>query len=708
MSGRKTLTRAIKAKIDPKLEEQAINAIRFLAVDAVQKANSGHPGAPMGLAPLTYLLWTRHMRYNPRNPKWPNRDRFILSNGHASMLHYAMLYLSGYDVPLEQIKLFRQWGSITAGHPEFGLTPGLETTTGPLGQGFANGVGMGIAQKYLQATYNKPGHEIIDHYIYAIAGDGCMEEGVASEAASLAGHLELDNLIYFYDDNDISIEGDTDIAFTEDVGKRFEAYGWHVQHVEDVNNLEAVEDAIETARRVKGKPHLIVVKTIIGYGSPNQNTGKVHGNPLGKDNVKITKEKFGWPLEPEFYVPDEVLSLYREAVERGAQQEAEWNQKWEAYKLAFPEEAQQLEIAHRGDLPEGWLEALPKFDPAKGSIATRSASGEVLNAIAPKLPNLIGGSADLAESTMTTLEHYPSFEPNEAKGGVYTGRTLHYGVREHGMGAAINGATVYGGVRIYGATFLTFADYMRASIRLAALMEIPSIFIFTHDSIGLGEDGPTHQPVEHIATLRVIPGLNVIRPADANETAQAWKVMLETRNKPSCLILTRQKLPILDQNKYGSAEGVARGAYVLSEAPGGTPQLILMATGSEIALALKAQEQLAQEGIQARVVSMPSWDLFEAQPDEYKEQVLPSSITARLSIEAASTMGWDRYVGWQGAILGIDHFGASAPGDVVMDKFGFNIPTVVELSKKLVSDYKAAQAMAKEIQNRKFHFVMGE
>ncbi len=698
------MTTELSSQLDPKLEEQAVNTIRFLAVDAVQKANAGHPGAPMGLAPLAYLLWTRHMNFNPNNPIWPNRDRFILSNGHASMLLYSMLYLTGYDLPMEQIKQFRQWGSITPGHPEYGMTPGVETTTGPLGQGFANGVGMGIAQKYLQATYNKPGYDIIDHNIYVIAGDGCMEEGVASEAASMAAHLELDNLIYFYDNNKISIEGDTKIAFTEDVGKRFEAYGWHVLHVNDVNDLSEMNTAIETAKTLKGKPKLVVVNTIIGYGSPNANTGKVHGNPLGKDNVKLTKEKLGWPLEPDFYVPDEALAIFRGAGERGAALEAEWNKKWEAYKKDYPELATNLELARENKLSVGWDEALPTFSASKGAVSTRVAGGEVLNAIAHKLPNLIGGSADLSESTMTTLEEYDSFEPNSAKGGSFGGRTMHYGVREHAMGAAINGATVYGGVRIYGATFLTFADYMRASIRLAALMEIPSIFIFTHDSVGLGEDGPTHQAVEQVASLRLIPGLFVFRPADANETAQAWKVILERIHNPSTIILSRQKLPILDQENYGSATNVAKGAYILSEAPGGTPQVILIATGSEVALALKGQEELTKQGIQARVVSMPSQELFEEQSEEYREQVLPSAITARLSIEAGSPTTWETYVGSMGASLGIDHFGASAPGEIVLDKFGFNVPTVVELAQKLISNPAEARAQARNIQRQRFHF----
>jgi transketolase len=702
------LTSALEKKIDPKLEEQAINAIRFLAVDAVQKANSGHPGAPMGLAPLAYLLWTRQMNYNPRNPKWPNRDRFVLSNGHASMLHYSMLYLSGYDLSLDDLKQFRQWGSRTPGHPEYGMTPGIETTTGPLGQGFGNGVGMAIAQKFLQATYNKPGHEIINHFIYAIAGDGCLQEGVASEAASIAGHLELDNLIYFYDNNHISIEGDTKIAFTEDVGKRFEAYGWHVQHVDDINDVAAIEAAIEIAKGVKGQPHLISVRSIIGYGSPNQNTGKVHGSALGKENVKLAKEKLGWPLEPDFYVPGEVLALYREAVERGAKLEEEWNDNWAAYAAAYPEEARQLKLGQAYELPEGWDKSLLIFSASEGGIATRAASGKILNALAPVLPNLIGGSADLAESTNTTLEHYPSFEPNEAKGGNYAGRTMHYGIREHGMGAIINGATVYGGLRIYGATFLTFADYMRGSLRLAALMEIPSIFVFTHDSVGLGEDGPTHQPVEHLASLRIIMGMTVLRPADANETAQAWKVLLERTHRPSSIILSRQKLPILDQAKYGSATGVANGAYILSEAEGGAPQLILIATGSEVSLALLGQEELAKQGIRARVVSMPSWELFEEQSDEYRESVLPASITARLSIEAGSPLGWEHYVGGAGASLAINHFGASAPGEIVQEKFGFSVATVVELSQKLLSNPAAARALAKEIMNRNYHLNGGQ
>jgi transketolase len=694
------LTTALdETKVDPQLAEKAVNTIRFLAVDAVQKANAGHPGAPMGMAPLAFALWTRHMKYNPKNPKWFNRDRFVLSNGHASMLIYAMLHLTGYDVPLEQLKQFRQWDSITAGHPEFGLTPGVETTTGPLGQGFANAVGMALAGKFLAATYNQPGHEIIDNTIWVTAGDGCMQEGVAQEAASIAGHLELDNLICFYDDNKISIEGNTVIAFTEDVGLRFEAYGWHVAHISDINNLEEVGRVIEEVKKVKGKPKFVVTRSIIGYGSPNKaNTGGIHGEPLGKDEVKLTKENLGWQLEPDFYIPDDVLAYYRQAIERGAKFQGEWNAKWEAYKSDYPEMAKQLEQALNFELPTDWERDLPKWAEGEAAVATRDASFKVLNAIAPYLPNFIGGSADLAGSTKTSLTKFGSFEPSDAKKGSYTGRTLHYGIREHAMGAVVNGATLYGGVRIYGATFLCFLDYMRPAVRLAALMGIPSIFVYTHDSIGQGEDGPTHQPIEHLAIMRATPNLSMIRPADPNETAYAWKALLENTHQPSCIVLTRQKVPVIAGAKYAGAENLYKGAYILSEASS-TPKLILIASGSEVSVCLKAQEQLEAKGVPTRVVSMPSWDLFEKQDETYKIQVFPPEITARLAVESASPFGWETYVGKAGAVLGINHFGASAPGDVVLREFGFTPETVAEIGEKLVSSPAEGRALARKITN---------
>lgn len=686
------------------LDQTCINTIRFLAVDAVQKANSGHPGAPMGLAPLAYTIFTKHLRFNPKNPNWIGRDRFVLSNGHASMLLYSMLHLTGYDVKLDDLKQFRQWGSITPGHPEYGLTPGVETTTGPLGQGFANGVGMGIAQKFLSATFDNPSYNVLDYHIYVIAGDGCLEEGVASEAASTAGHLQLDNLIYFYDDNHISIEGNTNIAFTEDVYKRFEAYGWHVQRVADGNDLQAIEAAIETAKQVKGKPHFIGVRTHIGYGSPNrQDTGKAHGNPLGKDEVKLTKENLKWPLEPDFYVPEEARNHFSKCIERGAQLEAEWNKQFEAYKQAEPQKSQQLEMALRKELAAGWDADLPKWGGDAKPLATRAASGEVLQKLADKVPSLIGGSADLAESTNTTLEEYGSFEPSQEKGGSWTGRTMHYGVREHGMGAIINGMTLSHALWAYGATFLVFSDYMRPPIRLAALMDIPSIFIFTHDSVGLGEDGPTHQPIEQLMALRLIPNNTVIRPGDANETAEAWRYIMQHKGGPIVLVLTRQKLPVIDQQKYGSASGVAKGAYILSEAQGGKPQVILMATGSEVSLALDAQKKLQEEGVAARVVSMPSLEIFERQPEEYRKQVLPDDVTARLSIELGTARGWERYVGSKGAALGIEHFGASSPYETILEHFGFTIEEVSKLAKLVISDPEAARREIVKLQSQTGH-----
>jgi transketolase len=657
------------------LEQLSINTIRTLAMDGVQKANSGHPGTAMALAPLTYLLWTRFLRYNPHNPSWANRDRFILSAGHASMLLYSMLYLTGYDLPLEELKNFRQWGSHTAGHPEHGHTPGVETTTGPLGQGFGNGVGMAIAQRFRASHYNRPDHTLLDHYTYAIVSDGDLMEGVSAEAASVAGFLKLGKLIYFYDDNHITIEGSTDLAFGEDVGRRFEGYHWHVQHIADVNDLAALEQAI-LAAQADERPSLIIVRTHIGYGSPNkQDSAKAHGEPLGADEVILTKRNLGWPFEEPFYVPEEALAYYRQAVERGATQEQEWQENFNAYAAAYPELAVQWQQELSGQLPAGWDSDIPTFATGE-ALASRAASGKVLSAIAPKLPNLIGGSADLSPSTNTYVKGLGDFGPTE------NGRNMHFGIREHGMGSIMNGIALYGGLIPFGATFLIFSDYMRPPIRLAALMGLKTIYVFTHDSIGLGEDGPTHQPIEQLAALRAIPGLTVLRPGDANETAEAWRVAISHRG-PVALALTRQGLPTFDRSQLAAASNVAKGGYVLLDSEG-APQLILMATGSEVSLALDAAKKLHQDGIAVRVVSIPSWELFEEQSKEYKEAVLPKNVTARLAIEAASPMGWERYVGSEGTTITLDHFGASAPAKILFQQFGFTVDNVVEQAKKLL------------------------
>jgi len=660
------------------LQELSINTIRFLAADAVEKANSGHPGTPMGLAPLAYVLWKRFLKHNPKNPQWADRDRFILSAGHASMLLYSLLYLTGYELTLEDIKQFRQWGSRTPGHPEYGHTPGIETTTGPLGQGFANGVGMAMAERYLAAYFNREGLHIVDHYTYCICGDGDLMEGITSEAASLAGNLELGKLIYFYDNNHITIEGSTDLAFSaENVRKRFEAYGWQVLVEPDGNDIDTIEHLISKAQSETRKPSLIIVRTHIGYGSPKQDTAAAHGAPLGAEDLKLAKEKLGWPLEPAFYVPSEVLSHYREALKEGEEAENEWNMLFEKYAKQYPLQAQEWKRFMNGELPDGWDKDLPAYDKG-GSIATRSASGEVLNAVAAKISNLIGGAADLAPSTDTYLKGLGDFLESNHKG-----RNFHFGVREHAMGAILNGLTLHGGIVSFGATFFIFSDYMRPPIRLAALMNIPTIFVFTHDSIALGEDGPTHEPVEQLISLRAIPNMTVIRPADANETREAWRYALTNRRGPVILVLTRQKLPILDQKKFESAKNLSKGAYILSAAK--TPaQLILIATGSEVSLALSAQEKLAQQSISATVVSMPSCELFNAQPREYKDKILPPSIKARLVIEAASPRGWRDYVGLEGDIIGINRFGASAPGPVVMEKLGFTVDNVVSHALALI------------------------
>jgi transketolase len=660
------------------LDQLCINTIRFLAVDAVQKANSGHPGMPMGAAAMAYTLWTRHMRYNPRNPQWPNRDRFILSAGHGSMLLYALLHLTGCDLPLEQLQQFRQWGSLTPGHPESGPTPGVEVTTGPLGQGFANGVGMAVAERMLAERFNTPEHALINHFIYAIVSDGDLQEGVASEAASYAGTQRLGKLIYLYDDNGISIEGDTDWTFREDVAARFRAYGWQVLGPIDGNSVAAVDAALAEAKRDTTHPSLIICTTVIGYGSPNkEGTAATHGEPLGAEEVRLTKERLDWPPEPPFYIPDEALAHFRKAVERGAQWESEWQALFEAYRQQQPDKAAEFERAMAGTLPEGWDAAVPVFKPEDGPIATRAAGGRVLNAIYRGLPDLAGGSADLEPSTKTWLKDSGRFGWDEG------GRNLQFGIREHAMGAIALGMAHHGGVIPYTATFLVFSDYMRPPIRLAALSHQRVIFIFTHDSIGVGEDGPTHQPVEQIAALRAIPGLWVLRPADANEVAEAWRLAVLRRDGPSALVLSRQNLPVLDRSVLAPASGTARGAYILRDAPD-MPHLILIGTGSEVALCLAAADKLAEEGVRARVVSMPCCELFDAQPQVYRDTVLPPAVTARVAVEAGVTLGWHRYVGDRGDVIGLERFGASAPGPVVMRELGFSVENVVAREKALL------------------------
>ncbi len=688
------------------LEELCINTIRTLSIDAVQKANSGHPGMPMGAATMAYALWTRHLRYNPRNPTWPDRDRFVLSGGHGSMLLYSLLYLTGYDLTMDDIKQFRQWGSRTPGHPESGLTPGVEVTTGPLGQGFGNSVGLAMAERWLAATFNRPDHTVVDHYTYVIASDGDMMEGVASEAASLAGHLRLGRLIVLYDANLITLSATTNVTFTEDVGARFEAYGWHVQRI-DGNDLRAVDAALTAARAVEDRPSLIVAHTHIGFGSPHkQDTFQAHGEPLGEEEVRATKRALGWPEDQTFYVPDEALREFRNAVDRGAALEAAWQRRVDAYRAAHPDLAGQFALALAGAVPEGWEAKLPAFTPKDGEMATRDAGGKVLNALAGAVPTLLGGSADLDPSTRTNLKGLGDFEPpapygasgdgmtpQGTSGGVwgYAGRNLHFGVREHAMAAILTGAALHGGVRPYGATFLTFSDYMKPSIRLAALSEARVIYVWTHDSIGLGEDGPTHQPVEHLAALRAVPNMTVLRPADATETVEAWRVALTHTKGPVGLVLTRQKLPVLDRSALAPASGVARGAYVLVESGGSPPEVILIATGSEVAVALEAHLQLVKEGIHSRVVSMPSWELFEAQPQAYKDTVLPPAVRARVSVEAGSPLGWERYVGREGAIIGVNRFGASAPGSVVMRELGFTPKHVVDTAKAVLEKGRGAR-----------------
>ena len=674
------------------LENLCINTIRILSADAVQAANSGHPGMPMGAAAMAYTLWTQFLKHNPADPQWFNRDRFVLSAGHGSMLLYSLLHLTGYDLPLEELKRFRQWGSKTPGHPERGHTVGVEVATGPLGQGFSNGVGMAIAEAWLAATYNRPGHEIVDHYTYAICGDGDLMEGITQEAASLAGHLRLGKLVYLYDQNHISLAGATDLCFTDDVAKRFDAYGWHTRTVADGNDTEEVARAIEEARQEHRRPSLILVHTHIGYGSPKkQDTFSAHGSPLGEDELQATKKALGWPTMDKFFLPPAAVDHFREALGRGAQAQKEWQARFDAYKKAFPAEAAEFERNVSGKLPADWAADIPKWNPGDKPLATRAAGGAVMNAIAKRVPNLIGGSADLNPSTETALKGMGDFQPSEyagpgtagAVGGVwsYAGRNNAFGVREHAMGAAVNGMAAHGGVLPFSATFLVFSDYMKPSIRLGALSQLKVFYVFTHDSIGVGEDGPTHEPVEQIAGLRAIPGLTVIRPADATETAEAWMFAIQ-HNGPTLFALSRQNLPHLDR-KAAIEPGVARGAYILSEADGGTPEVILIGTGSEVALCVKAQARLKELGVRARVVSMPSWNLFDLQDEAYRERVLPPGAKKRVTVEAGCSLGWHRWAA-EGTIIAIDHYGASAPGDVIMKHFGFTADHVTSAALQLV------------------------
>jgi transketolase len=683
-----------RAPDSARLDSLAINAIRFLSVDAVQKANSGHPGLPLGAAPMAYVLWTRFLRHHPAHPHWFNRDRFILSAGHGSSLLYSLLHLTGYDLTMEQIQRFRQWGSLTPGHPERGLTPGVEATTGPLGQGFGNGVGMAMAEAHLAARYNRPGFELIDHFTYGLVSDGDLMEGVAAEAASLAGHLKLGKLIYLYDDNRITLAASTQLTFTEDVLQRFAAYGWHASVVEDGNDLDAITEAIEAARLECERPSLIRVRTHLGFGSPKQDTFAAHGSPLGEEAVRSTKQKLGWPTEPTFLVPPEVESHLRKALEAGRTAEDQWNARFTAYEKQYPELARELRQLIDGELPQGWDSAISVFPADAKGMATRAASEKVLNAFQANLPGLIGGAADLSPSTNTELKNQGNFEnPDRAVGDLqgaasggwsYAGRNVPFGVREHGMGSILNGMAVHGGLIPFGATFLTFSDYLRPSIRLAALMKAQVICVFTHDSIGMGEDGPTHQPVEHVAALRAIPGLIVLRPGDANETAVAWRVAIETRDGPVALILTRQNVATLDRNRFASPDGLRRGAYILADAPRADPRVILIASGSEVGLIVEAGQQLEARQIPVRLVSMPSWELFEAQPQAYRDLVLPPSVPARLAVEAGVSQGWHRYVGDRGDVISMERFGASAPGPVVMREYGFHVEHVCQRAMTLM------------------------
>ncbi|HVA10737.1 MAG TPA: transketolase [Candidatus Dormibacteraeota bacterium] len=662
------------------LDDLCINTIRMLSADGVERAKSGHPGLPMGAAAFTYSLWMNHLRFNPKNPDWLNRDRFVLSAGHGSMLLYSLLHLTGYELPLDELKRFRQWDSMCPGHPEHGLTPGVETTTGPLGQGFANGVGMALAERFMAERYNREGHEIIDYLIYALVSDGDLMEGISAEAASLAGGLKLGKLIYLYDSNRISIEGSTDLAFCDDTAARFKSYGWHTLVVEDGNDIEAVNKAIESAKK-DDKPSLILLKTHIAFGSPNKHdSASAHGSPLGEEELIKTKQNLGWPTEPAFFVPPEALAHMRQAVPRGSELENAWDKQYADYKKAFPDLAKELETGMKGELPKGWDADLPVFKPADGPLATREASGAAMNAVASHLPLFVGGSADLAPSNNTHLKEFGDVTPAKWEKGA---RNLHYGVREHSMAAISNGLALTKAIRPFAATFLVFSDYMRGGMRLSSIMKLPVVYVLTHDSIGQGEDGTTHQPIEHLASLRAMPGMTVIRPSDATEAVEAWRQALTAVNGPTTLVLTRQKLPVIDRSACAPADNLRFGAYIIKDCSG-TPDILLIATGSEVPLALEAATQLEKTGVSARIISMPSIELFEAQSDEYKASILPPSISKRLAIEAASAYGWRRYVGEQGDILGIDEFGSSAPGPVMMEKHGFTVENVLKRANKLL------------------------
>lgn len=688
---------------DPRLlAVAAINTLRFLAVDAIQKADSGHPGLPLGAAPMAYVLWTRFLKHHPAHPDWFNRDRFVLSAGHGSALLYGLLHLTGYDLPLAELQQFRQWGSLTPGHPERGVTPGVEVTTGPLGQGIGNAVGMAMAEAHLAARYNRPGFDLIDHHTYVLAGDGDLMEGVAAEAVSLAGHLQLGKLICLYDDNRITLAASTQLDFTEDRAQRFAACGWHTQAVADGNDLDAIDQALRAARAETRRPSLILVRTHIGYGSPHkQDTFAAHGSPLGEAEVRATKEALGWPVAPAFLVPAEVAAHYRQALDAGARLEADWEMALAAYAQRHPDLCRELRQLMAGALPEGWDQGLPAFPPDAKGLATRVASGQVLQTFAARLPGLLGGSADLNPSTHTALEGAGDFQsPDRAKGDLqgavgggwgYAGRNLAFGVREHAMGAILNGLAAHGGLQPFGATFLTFSDYLRPALRLSALMELPVVYVFTHDSIAMGEDGPTHQSVEHLASLRAIPGLTVFRPGDANETLEAWRAALASRQEPVALVLSRQAVPTLDRSRFAAAGGLHRGGYVLTDPPGGAPKLLLLATGAEVGLIVAAGAVLQAEGIPVRLVSMPSWERFEAQSHAYRDSVLPPSLRARLAVEAGVSMGWQRYVGDLGEVIAMDRFGASAPGPVLMQAFGFTPEHVCQRARDLLRKLQATE-----------------
>lgn len=686
---------------DAALDNLCINTIRVLSMDAVQKANSGHPGLPMGAAAMAYVLWTRFLKFNPHDPLWPDRDRFVLSAGHGSMLLYSLLHLTGYDLPLDEIKRFRQWGSRTPGHPERSLhTPGVEVSTGPLGQGFGNGVGMAIAEAWLASHFNRPGHTLVNHYTYALVSDGDLMEGVAAEAASLAGHLRLGKLIYLYDQNHITLAGATDLTFTEDVARRFEAYGWHTRGVPDGNDTDDVDAALREAQAETGRPSLLLVRTHIGYGSPKkQDTFHAHGAPLGEEEVAATKKALGWPTTDAFFLPPEAVSHFRQAITQGATDQQAWQRRLDAYRSAYPAEAAEWDQVMGGRLPADFAAGLPAWKPEDKPVSTRVAGGQVLNALAQRIPNIIGGSADLNPSTNTALKEQGDFQPPDDTPGIsgavggtwgHAGRNLAFGVREHGMGAIVNGMAAHGGILPFSATFFVFSDYMKPAIRLGALMELRVVYVFTHDSIAVGEDGPTHEPIEHLAGLRAIPGLTVIRPADANETAEAWVIAVQ-RSTPTLLVLSRQNLSILDRS-HSQEAGVARGAYILAEAEGGAPEVLLIGTGSEVDLCVKAQLRLKELGVHTRVVSLPSWELFAEQENSYRERVLPAAVQKRVTIEAAASLGWERFAGTEGTIIGIDHFGASAPGEEVMKRFGFTAERVTAAALRLLGrEGEAAQ-----------------